>query len=112
MTIVHPASIQARVGNCLHMMEVNIEQQDLAGLWNFQQQLESYTSIYEEEEAGLWLQLAKLPLFAYQDDGFELIMARQRICLKILNRKNIFGYVTVPMGDSSELKEMLAGATT
>jgi hypothetical protein len=105
MTIIHPGTIQANVGEALRMIRVNIEQQDVAGIWNFTQHLETLVCVYLDGEKALAKELRDLPnpMTLNEAEAFENLNARQRICLRVLFRKKLYGYPETEVGTSKAL---------
>lgn len=107
MTQIHPGSIQARVGAVMHLIEVNIEQQDMAGLWNFVQLLQVYVRPYLASHPDLEKALTQLraPQTLPDGEAFQNMMDRIATCLDVLHRENLYGYHQVPIGTSEALYE-------
>lgn len=111
MSYAHPGSIQVAVGEALRMIRVNIEQNDPEGVAKFCRDLRGTTSIYAEDEPALWKKVMAIPAFDYKKDpwpAFEDEMQRRDLCLLILRKANIFGYVGAPaLGNSDALLDAL-----
>lgn len=102
----HPGSIQAEVGRCLEGIHKNLEQQDMPGVWNFVQQLQTATRVYWEKDADLKAALAVLDNPATVADpaaAFQNFMEREYLCLKSLHEAKIYGYGTPEMGTAEGL---------
>jgi hypothetical protein len=100
----HPGSIQAEVGRILEKICLNIEQQDMKGLWNFTQALQRACRVYMEK-GEQWKQVKELAHPGTLDPGaaFENMMERQYLCLAALHDAKIYGYGTPEMGSSDGL---------
>lgn len=111
MSYAHPGSIQVAVGEALRMIRVNIEQNDPEGVAKFCRDLRGTTSIYAEDHPAIWKEVMAIPAFSYDKeswDAFEDEMNRRDLCLKILRKENIFGYIGAPpMGNSDAILESL-----
>lgn len=111
MTYAHPGSIQVSVGQAEEGIRRNIEQGDALGVAKFVRYLVGTVSVYKEDEPEIWKELEKIPKPFTQEDesaGFEDDMKRRELCLRILRKKNIFGYLgDPPMGNADALKDAL-----
>lgn len=104
----HPASVQARVGSVLGYIEMNIEQQDMAGLWNFVRLLQRYAAPFMKDgdgkKAATRLDGMDDPMTLDDDEAFDNMMERVEACLEVLHVHNIYGYgKDVGLGDGSDL---------
>lgn len=102
----HPGSIQAEVGRCLAGIHKNLEEQDMPGVWNFVQQLQTATRVYWNKDSELTAAMKKLPNpLTLPDPGeaFANFMERQYICFQALHDAKIYGYGTPDMGTADGL---------
>lgn len=113
MSYAHPGSIQVEVGEINKMIRVNIEQNDIEGVAKFVRLLVGTVEVYQDDEPRLWEQIQEIPPFSWEKDdaqAFEDEMARRGLCLRILRRYNMFGYVGEPaIGNSDALLEAVKG---
>jgi hypothetical protein len=111
LSYAHPGSIQVEVGGILQAIRFNIEQGDIVGIAKFTRLLKGTVRVYADDEPALWKELDAIPAFNWdkaEDQAFEDEMARRELCLAILRRQNIFGYVGAPpLGNSDALTEAL-----
>lgn len=114
MSYAHPGSIQVEVGETLKAIRFNIEQGDIQGIAKFTRVLVGTVEIYKDDEPEMWEELEGIPPFSWSKDeepAFEDEMKRRAICLRILRKYNIFGYVGAPaIGNSDALLEALEPA--
>ncbi len=101
----HPASIQTRVGECLRYIELNLEQQDMRGMWNFVRLLQRYTKPYvlKVTKAKEALDALVDPYTLDEGGAFDNMLDRVEICLSALHEFNIYGYSTPAMGSADGL---------
>jgi hypothetical protein len=105
----HPGSIQAEVGRCLEGIHKNLEQQDMPGVWNFVQQLQTATRVYWNKDDDLTKAMGGLPNpLALKDPGeaFGNFMERQYICFQALHNAKLYGYGTPELGSAEGLVKM------
>jgi hypothetical protein len=111
MSYAHPGSIQVEVGGILQAIRFNIEQGDIVGIAKFCRLLKGTVSVYADDEPALWQQIMDVPAFAWdkdEDEAFEDEMERRELCLRILRKQNIFGYVGAPpLGNSDALLQAM-----
>lgn len=112
MSYAHPGSIQVSVGEAEAGIRHNIEQGDIVGIAKFVRYLVGTVSVYQEDHPETWREIMAIPAFNYgkadEQTAFEDEMRRRELCLRILRRENIFGYVGAPaMGNSDALLEAL-----
>lgn len=107
----HPGSIQTTVGRILGHIDLNIEQQDMSGMWNFVRQLQTACRVYMEK-GDEWnaLKGLKVPVKLdergnekWEPDAFDNMMEREYLCLKALHEAKIYGYGTPEMGTADGL---------
>jgi len=105
MTVIHPGSIQARVGAVLGMIELLIEQGDLLGAWKFIQLLQVYVRPYMRKHEDLLDKLngTSHPIALSEDQAFENMLSRVDLCLETLHRENLYGYHQLGLGTSQGL---------
>lgn len=114
MTSIHPGSIQARVGAVLAKIELQIEQQDDAGLHNFVQLLIAYCRPYLKDDKTAQKTLETIKPYSQALDvseAFKLDMQRIEVCLCLLKSKNLYGYSETQVGDADALYDEPLGAT-
>lgn len=105
MSYAHPGSIQVQLGGIEAMIRQNIEQNDIEGLAKFVRLLKGTVSVYADDHPTLWQKVIAIPRFSWEKDSsvaFEDEMERRELCLKILRKENIFGYIGAPPIGSGE----------
>lgn len=105
MSYAHPGSIQVAVGEDLRLIRHNIEQNDIEGVAKFCRSLRGTTSVYAADHPDLWAKILAIPPFSWAKEewaAFEDEITRRDLCLMILRKENIFGYVGAPPIGSGE----------
>lgn len=115
------------VGGILASIRLNVEQGDIVGIAKFCRLLVGTVAIYQEDETAMWKELQDIPPFDWgkrckscakgspvsgcggcEVNAFEDEMRRREVCLRILRKQNIFGYLGAPpLGNSDALAEAL-----
>lgn len=111
MSYAHPGSIQVEIGGILANIRLNIEQGDIVGIVKFCRLLVGTVRIYETDHPKIWKELEAIPKFSWEkseEDAFEDEMKRRELCLSILRKENLFGYIGAPaLGNSDALTEAM-----